>query len=337
MPKVTAEFTSTTPLLHRGENIIDYLVHKFTYQSKDEWLENLQSGLMTVDGKIVGPDFKLLGADELLFIIKDFDEPDIDTSVESLRSMGDLHIVGKPAGVPIHRTGRILVNTFTNNVKKALKLDAWPLHRLDKETSGLMLFSSSKAFCKKHQSKMDDLLKRKLYLALVHGKFSGIQTIDVAIAQNVGGNLRARMVPTAVDSGGKPSKTVVHKVCTVDDNETSAKTLVLCEIFSGRKHQIRAHLESIGCPIVGDKIYGTDGVDYAEMCETGLPREEVLRRFSYPHQMLHSLCSEIHLAGESFWVQSALLSDAFIHELGLVPNWRDIVEAKLLEIKNIRT
>ena len=335
MPKVTAKFTSTIAYSYRGQNIIDYLVSKFTYQSKDKWLEDLKSGLMTVDGKVVGPNFKLSEGDELQFILKDFDEPYVDTSVEVLRSTGDLHIVGKPAGVPIHRTGRILVNTFTNNVKKVLAAEAWPLHRLDKETSGLMLFSSSKAFCKKHQSKMDHLLKRKLYLALVHGDFSGTQTIDVAIAQNIGGNLRARMVPTAVEDGGKSSKTVVHKVCAVSNNETPAKTLVLCEIFSGRKHQIRVHLESVGFPIVGDKIYGTDGVDYAEMCTTGLPREEVLRRFSYPHQMLHSLCSEIHLEDETFWVRSALLSDAFINELGLVPNWRDLLEARLLEIMNI--
>jgi 23S rRNA pseudouridine1911/1915/1917 synthase len=236
--------------------------------------------------------------------------------------------------VPIQRTGQILVHTFVNNVKKALDEELWPLHRLDKETSGLMLFSSSKKFCKRYQPKMSQLLKRKIYMALVEGEFVGDKMITLPIAQNVGGTLRARMVPMALDEGGKESKTYVQSVCKIEDFEGSVKTLVLCEIFTGRKHQIRVHLESLGFPIVGDKIYGTDGLDYEEMCEKGLSKEEVMKRFKYPHQMLHSLTSEIELEAETFWVRSKCISTHFIKELDKYKEWKFELESKLLELQN---
>lgn len=329
MPLVTAEYSSIVHPSHHGQKIIDYLLSKFAYQSKDEWISKLSDGLMTVDGSKVEPNFRLQGKEELILRVENFDEPEVDTSVERVHSVGDLHIVGKPVGVPIHRTGRILVHTFTNNVKKEIGAEVWPLHRLDKETSGLMLYASSKKFCKKHQSKMHHLLRRKIYMALVEGEFEGSQIIETPIAQNVGGTLRARMVPTAIEEGGKLSKTTVTSVCPIISKDGSVKTLVLCEIFTGRKHQIRVHLESIGFPIVGDKIYGTDGKDYEEMCEKGLPKEEVLRRFKYPHQMLHSLSSEIYLEGEFFWVKSECISESFRKELHVNTEWSNLLNDKL--------
>lgn len=336
MPLVTAEYSSIVHPSYHGQKIIDYLVSKFAYQTKEEWILKLQTGLMTVDGNQVLPEFKLQGKEELILRVENFEEPDLDTSVEAIYSNGDLHIVGKPTGVPIHRTGRVLVHTFTNNVKKSLGREVWPLHRLDKETSGLMLYSSSKNFCKKHQSKMHNLLRRKIYIALVEGELEGNHLIDTPIAQNFGGTLRARMVPTEVENGGKASKTIVDNVCEIISESGVKRTLVLCEILSGRKHQIRVHLESIGFPIVGDKIYGTDGKDYEEMCEKGIPKEEVLRRFKYPHHMLHSLSSEINLEGEAFWVKSDCMSIEFCEELNSNKNWSSLLNQKLLEIQKSR-
>jgi RluA family pseudouridine synthase len=336
MPLVTAEYSSIVHPSHNGQKIIDYLVSKFAYQSKEEWVSKLKLGLMTVDGSQVEPNFKLQGKEKLTLRVDNFDEPEVDTTVERINCLGELHIVGKPTGVPIHRTGRILVHTYTNNVKKALGTEVWPLHRLDKETSGLMLYSSSKSFCKKHQSKMYNLLRRKIYMVLVEGEFTGSEIIDTPIAQNVGGSLRARMVATPIEQGGKESKTKVVDVCKITSKNGKVRTLVLCEIFTGRKHQIRVHLESIGYPIVGDKIYGTDGKDYEEMCESGLSKEEVQKRFKYPHQMLHSLSSEIHLEGSTFWVRSECLSDAFKNELNANLNWTGLLDEKLVELQEGR-
>ena len=76
MPLVTAEYSSIVHPSHHGQKIIDYLVSKFAYQSKDEWISKLSDGLMTVDGSKVDPNFKLQGKEELILRVENFDDLD---------------------------------------------------------------------------------------------------------------------------------------------------------------------------------------------------------------------------------------------------------------------
>ena len=176
--------------------------------------------------------------------------------------------VNKPAGIIIHsdgtshageRAGMCAAETLTDHVRVYLEnngcvqqaQDVQALHRLDKNTTGIVLFSLDK----ETQPLFDELIRsrnvHKTYLAVVKGEFpEGEQDITLPIGRDRHDARRMRVSKT-----GKAALTHVRRL-EVQRRGQSTQSLMLAELGTGRKHQIRVHFSALGFPIVGDGLYG---------------------------------------------------------------------------------
>ena len=162
-------------------------------------------------------------------------------------------IVNKPKGVLVHSDGNEEL-TLTDIVKSYLKernqIAALPIHRLDKETSGLVIYSKSIIF----QPLLDKMLMekqiRRNYLAFVNGLMEEDKTmlIDKPI-----GNDRHNANRKIIYKNGQKALT---KIRSIGCNKKNNYSILMCTLDTGRTHQIRVHLASIGYPILNDDLYG---------------------------------------------------------------------------------
>jgi len=162
----------------------------------------------------------------------------------------DFAVFDKPSGVAIHPKGFAHSQTLLDDVRFLYGKDANLAHRLDKETSGLVIASKNKWSEKIIKGMFEDKQIQKYYLALVEGKITHQLTINKPILTNRDMNIKMKVL---IDKEGKKSKTIITPIKTVGD-----KTLVLAKPLTGRQHQIRVHLYSVGHRIVGDPLYGVD-------------------------------------------------------------------------------
>lgn len=179
-------------------------------------------------------------------------------SIRTLYASDTLIAVDKPAGIIVHGdgTGRA---TLTDRVRDLLisqhgahaadGLQA--LQRLDRDTTGIVLFSLAKETQAAYDRMVAEHALRKRYLAVVEGSLGDAPfIIDLPIGRDRHDSRRMRVSPT-----GKPART---RVSPLETARVSGRALTLAgiEIETGRKHQIRVHLSHAGHPIAGDSLYG---------------------------------------------------------------------------------
>lgn len=229
-------------------------------------------------------DFKLKKSDIIAnyACIHELKIPHIE-SFDIIHESKDLLVVNKPSGIPVHPSGmsyrfntlqfllskkrcspgKSLYNPETLEIFPSL----WPCHRIDKETSGIVIFAKNKVKCgeiSKLIETKENITKR--YLIHVHGKFGNevktcedpIVDVDVCKKYENGGVSRIQHAKSTFKFVYYDAKT-----------DTS---ILLGEIFTGRKHQIRQHLRNEGFHIVNDPLYGVMGILKDKM--TGLPNRD---------------------------------------------------------------
>ncbi len=181
----------------------------------------------------------------------------------------DLLVINKPAGLVVHPAPGNWCGTLMNRLlgfdARAFDLPrAGIVHRLDKDTSGLMVVARSRLA-------MDALVRaiaarsvKRQYLALAHRPWQGapVRRVDAPIGRDPGNRLRMAVVDPLAHAG-KPATTDFACLASLP-----AGCLVKCTLQTGRTHQIRVHLASIGHPLVGDRVYG--GADVAAMTRQAL-------------------------------------------------------------------
>jgi 23S rRNA pseudouridine1911/1915/1917 synthase len=220
-------------------------------------------------------------------LLKEADpEPETPMAFGVVHDDGELLVVDKPAGLPVHPTARYAEHTFTALARAAYparKVD--PAHRLDRETSGLLACGCAPRLTKALKAAFADGRVEKAYLALVLGdppedRFE----VDAPLALTGTSGVKVRM---HVADGGLPSRTafeVLERRRTADGAPVS---LVACHPRTGRQHQIRAHLHHAGLHLVGDKIYGPDEMIFDRFTRRELTdADHALLRL--PRQALHA-------------------------------------------------
>ena len=258
---------------------MDGLSLAVTYRDRAGWLDRLAAGELLLDGRPARAD-DLLAADMVLeYRPRDIEEPAVDTAYRIVHEDDFLLVIDKPGDLPTHPSGIFYAHTLWHLLTKrfgAIHL----VNRLDRETSGLLLAAKGP----RTAARLARSVRRKTYLAFVFGIFS--EALDAAgFLVPAGGAIRkkrafVRALPPGVE--GERAETKLRPVETAN-----GLSLVEAELVTGRMHQIRATLCSLGHPLVGDKLYGPD-----ETCYLRLRRGELTdadkRNLLLPRQALHA-------------------------------------------------
>ena len=164
-----------------------------------------------------------------------------------------LLFIDKPSGVPTHGPGSV-AEFFSAQKNSSLSFCPAPLHRLDKETSGLLALSQSLKGARWFSEKIKSHEIKKYYLGIVKGRLSRKELWEDFIEETRGPEKNSFATSRAVQEGGKAAKTIAEPLAHAAFNGQEI-SLVRFQIFTGRKRQIRAQGAARGLPILGDKKY----------------------------------------------------------------------------------
>ncbi len=240
--KITEDF--------QGKTIREYLLD-FGVSRKTAYKQELFN-LIKVNDKLEKLTYRLKEDDVISFKLAPFDqlvEP-FEGEIDVVYEDEDVLIVNKPPKLLIHSDGNTL-NTLTNRIsyhyrKNGYNYPILPVHRIDFDTSGLVLFAKhfiSLAFLSKEFRENN---VKKTYIALCNNYF---KKPDGVINLRIGKDRHSNK-QMVLDSG-KAAKTEYFVL-----EQKENKSLVELNIEEGRTHQIRVHLSHIGNPIIGDRLYG---------------------------------------------------------------------------------
>jgi 23S rRNA pseudouridine1911/1915/1917 synthase len=175
------------------------------------------------------------------------------------------------------------------------------VNRLDRETSGLVLVAKTAAAARRFGLLMQKQQMRKEYLAIVWGwPRWETQTVDAPLDRQSKHQQSAIWLKQMIHPAGTPAQTEFHVERRFVRSTTAGKKFSAIRAIprTGRTHQIRVHLSSVGHPIVGDKIYGPDEQLYLQFIETGWT-PELEQRLLLPRHALHS--AKLAIEGECEW------------------------------------
>jgi 23S rRNA pseudouridine1911/1915/1917 synthase len=241
-----------------GERLDRWLAGQLPEHSRSEIQRWIGEGRITIGGKPQKASYRVAAGDSVVLSVPAPAEYEVEAEPVPLAIVyedGDLLVIDKPAGMVVHPAAGHWHGTLVNAV-----LHHCPdlegvggvrrpgiVHRLDKDTSGLILVAKNGPAHRDLQSQFKGREVEKNYLALTYGHVSPSRgEIAAAVGRDVRQRKRMAIVP-----GGRAAVTCYETL-----GNYGKHTLLTCRPLTGRTHQIRVHLAYIGHPIVGDSVYG---------------------------------------------------------------------------------
>ncbi len=221
--------------------LFDYLKEILPNKSKNNIKSLLKNECIYINNKKVTKYNYLLKENDILYI--KYKTSNLDIIYED----NNIIVIDKPSGILTISDRKERVNTMYHYVLEYLKKKkqkVFIIHRLDKDTSGIVIFAKNEKIKKLYQDNWNDLVIKRGYIAVVCGKTKDNDTIKSYLKEN--SNM---MVYSSKD--GKLAITHYEKL-----KSNNKYTMVQVYIDTGRKNQIRVHMKENGTPIIGDKKYG---------------------------------------------------------------------------------
>lgn len=234
-----------------GRTLLSHLASLYPHSTAQAWQQNLDNGEVTLNGIPATGSESLMPGQTFVWNRPPWIEPAAPQHFEVLFDDPHLVAVNKPSGLPTLPGGGYLENTLLRLVQQQSP-NANPVHRLGRATSGIVLFAKTPQAAAQLSANWNTPKVQKIYRALAQG-IAQQDTYDILTPIGLVPHPRIGSV-WAANPNGKPSKSVA-KVIT---RATSTTTFEV-SLYSGRPHQIRIHLASIGHPLSGDPLYGITG------------------------------------------------------------------------------
>ncbi|MFT5835881.1 MAG: 23S rRNA pseudouridine1911/1915/1917 synthase [Sulfurimonas sp.] len=224
----------------------------------------------------------------------------ITKGLEATAIYEEFVVFDKPSGVLIHPQNRKTPYSLIDELKYQYGRDANIAHRIDQETSGLVLCARNKESERDIKMMFEQRDMKKKYLALVHGELKDAMCIEAPLLRREDESAIVRMV-VKVHEEGKASKTDIKPLKYFSDKDM---TLVECSPYTGRQHQIRVHLFHVKHPIVGDPIYGQSEIDIVRFLDKELDAKKRIELGGASRLLLHANELEFELYDNQYHIIS---------------------------------
>lgn len=239
---------------NRGWRLDDFLSERIPRLSHERIYEMIRTRVTLSWGETPTPETIVSVGGDITVGFQKTDETELDLAVPILFEDEDLLAVDKPSGILVHPTSYCRKNALTRILERQRQARLYMVHRLDRDTSGVFLLTKTKSAAQKLSFEFQKRSVDKEYSALVWGHVNWEQT---TIEKNLGRmfftpNGIRRNIAAPADSG----ESAITE-CRLEEKFTDRSLLRLIP-KTGRTHQLRIHLCSIGHPIVGDKLYGNE-------------------------------------------------------------------------------
>lgn len=275
-------YTTIIGSKHHGQSLLSHLANLYSHSSEQAWQQKLNKGEVTLNGVTADGSESLTAGQTVVWNRPPWIEPDVSQHFEILFDDPHLLAVNKPSGLPTLPGGGFMENTLLRLVQKHTP-NANPVHRLGRATSGIVLFAKTPQAASKLVANWNTPDVQKLYRALAqkvaeHDAYEILTPIGLVPHPRLGS-------VWAANPAGKPS----HSSAKVIARSANATTFEV-RLHSGRPHQIRIHLSSIGHPLVGDPLYGSTGLPL-EHCP-GLPGDGGYLLHAHQIEFIHPVTAE---------------------------------------------
>ncbi len=254
-------YTTIISSRYHGQTLLSHLACLYPHSTRQGWQQKLDNGEVTLNGATATGSESLASGQTLVWSRPPWMEPEAPRHFEVLWDDAHLLAVNKPSGLPTLPGGGFMENTLLRLVQEQFP-NANPVHRLGRATTGIVLFAKTQRAASCLFADWNTPKIQKVYRALAQG-VAEQDAYEIVAPIGLVPHPRIGQV-WAAKSLGKPSKSLARVMARGAD--TTTFEVSLC---SGRPHQIRIHLASIGHPLVGDPLYGVGGQPLEEL--PGLP------------------------------------------------------------------
>jgi 23S rRNA pseudouridine1911/1915/1917 synthase len=293
---------------YHGQTLLSHLASLYPHSTPQAWQQKLNDGEVTLNGVTAAGGESVALGQTLVWNRPPWIEPDSPQHFEVLFEDAHVLAVNKPSGLPTLPGGGFLENTLLRLVQKRTP-NANPVHRLGRATSGIVLFAKNPQAASRLFANWNTPKIQKIYRALAQN----IAQQDAYEILTPIGLVPHPLIGSvwAANPSGKPSKSLAkvisRSVADANANADAGSTTTFeVSLNSGRPHQIRIHLASIGHPLVGDPVYGLAGQPLEIL--PGLPGDG--------GYFLHAQYLKFHhpFTGEQIDLEAALPSGFSVHQ-----------------------
>lgn len=243
----------------RVEGRLDKILSMHLDASRNQVEKLVKEGLVSVNAQVViKSSFKVHEGDTVSYVFKEAEKkvaPEIDFDIEILYEDDHLLVINKPSGLVVHPAPSVKEPTLVDwLVHKGISLSTLSgeerhgiVHRIDKETTGALVIAKDNETHEALSSQLQDKSMGRYYLALIDHPMRE----DTQVDKPIGRNPKNRLMMDVVQDGRTAKTAFVKLALGAWDTE-----LIAAKLFTGRTHQIRVHLKSLGRHILGDDLYG---------------------------------------------------------------------------------